>query len=407
MTDPTGRSFLSYRRSRLSEAQTLIAYQHDIGIPTWQDIENLDEEPTEDAIRSVLSDSNTASAVMWLTPDVAESSMIRRVEAPLILNRHNRGDEFFVVPVAAGGLSYESVGTLMQGDIGIADLRRWNIRKVSSDPAAEHEIRSIAIRTLARRLEALHHYLPVGQPLKLVMNTRSRFASDGSPALAIDWTHRFEDRIATDETWRAYLLPALAEISAQIQQRAPGRTVQASGLLSIPAAIALGYYFMAPRRSDLSWEQYTPGRANQLWSLQDSRVDSKFDAVITAGDAAGDDLAILVSVNADVSQAVGVSYQYLPRFRAYVHVKPLEPSTTTDLKSGGEAVEVAHRVVEAARNVRQQFHVRGKVHLFMAVPVGLATLVGQLLNTLGQVQTYEHVPDGATGYYVAAGMLGH
>ena len=106
MTDPTGRSFLSYRRSRLSEAQTLIAYQHDIGIPTWQDIENLDEEPTEDAIRSVLSDSNTANAVMWLTPDVAESSMIRRVEAPLILNRHNRGDEFFVVPVAAGGLSY-------------------------------------------------------------------------------------------------------------------------------------------------------------------------------------------------------------------------------------------------------------------------------------------------------------
>ena len=406
MTDPTGRSFLSYRRTRLIEAQTLVSFQHDMGIPTWQDIENLDEEPTEDAIRSVLADSNTASAVMWLTPDVAESSMIRRVEAPLILGRHNREDGFFVVPVAAGGLDYESVGTVMQGDIGIEDLRRWNIRRVSSNPAADHEIRSIANRILVRRLEALHRHLPVGRSLDLTLNTRTRFAPDSPPALVVDWTHRFEDRIAEEETWRTYLLSALAEVSAQVQQRAPGRKVQASGLLSIPAATALGYYFMAPRRMDFSWEQYTPGGPTQMWSLQDPRVDSGFEAVITAGDAAADDLAILVSVNADVSQAVGVSYESLPRFRAYVHAKPIGASTPADIRSGGEAVDLAHRVVEAARNARQQFHVRGKVHLFMATPVGLAVLIGQLLNTLGQVQTYEHVPDGATGHYVVAGLLG-
>ena len=405
MTVPTGRSFLSYRRTRLGEAQALVAYQHDMGIPTWQDIESLDEEPTEEAIRSVLADSNTAGAVMWLTPDVAESSMIRRVEAPLILGRHNRDDGFFVVPVAAGGLDYESVGTVMQGDIGIEDFRRWNIRRVLSNPATAHEIRSIANRILARRLEELHRHLSVGQPLDLTLNTRTRFAPDGPPALAIDWTHRFEDRIAKEETWRTYLLPALAEVSAQIQQRAAGRKVQASGLLSIPAATALGYYFMAPRRMDFSWEQYTPGRPTQMWSLQDSRVDSGFEALVTAGDTAADDLAILVSVNADVSEAVGVSHQSLPRFRAYVHVRPIG-AAPADLKSGGEAVDLAHRVVEAARNARQQFHVRGKIHMFMATPVGLAALIGQLLNTLGQVQTYEHIPDGATGHYVAAGLLG-
>ena len=68
---------------------------------------------------------------------------------------------------------------------------------------------------------------------------------------------------------------------------------------------------------------------------------------------------------------------------------------------------MARQVVEAARNARQQYHVRGQVHLFMAIPVGLAMLIGQLLNTLGQVQTYEHIPDGATGYYVAAARLGN
>ena len=407
MTDPTGRSFLSYRRSRLDEALMLVSHQHDLGIPTWQDIDDLNEEPTEDAIRSVLSDSHTASAVMWLTPDVAESSIIRRVEAPLILDRHGKEDGFFVVPVAAGGLSYQSVGTVLQGDIGFEDLRRWNIRKVSSDPAAEHDIHAIAVRVLSRRLEAIQHYLPLGEPLNVVLNTRSRFTTGASVALAIDWTHRFEDRIATEETWRDYLLSALADISAQIQERAPGRTVQASGLLSIPAATALGYYFMATKRMQLSWEQYTPGRSSQMWNLQDARVDAGFEAVIRAGDAVADDLAVLVSVNADVSLAVGGSYQLLPKFRAYVHVKPKDSSRTAELRSSGQAVDVARQVVEAARNARQQYHVRGQVHLFMAIPVGLAMLIGQLLNTLGQVQTYEHIPDGATGYYVAAARLGN
>lgn len=41
MTDPTGRSFLSYRRTRLNEARLLIEAQHDVGIPTWQDLTDL------------------------------------------------------------------------------------------------------------------------------------------------------------------------------------------------------------------------------------------------------------------------------------------------------------------------------------------------------------------------------
>ena len=45
-TETTGRSFLSYRRKRRHEAELLITTQHDHGIPTWQDIRNLDEAPT-------------------------------------------------------------------------------------------------------------------------------------------------------------------------------------------------------------------------------------------------------------------------------------------------------------------------------------------------------------------------
>ena len=40
-----------------------------------------------------------------------------------------------------------------------------------------------------------------------------------------------------------------------------------------------------------------------------------------------------------------------------------------------------------------------------AVPAGLAMLIGQMLNTFGTVQTYEHAPTDAVGRYVPATQL--
>jgi hypothetical protein len=42
MTNPCGRSFLSYRRSQHAAAKLLIEAQHDLGIPTWQDVRDLE-----------------------------------------------------------------------------------------------------------------------------------------------------------------------------------------------------------------------------------------------------------------------------------------------------------------------------------------------------------------------------
>jgi hypothetical protein len=46
---------------------------------------------------------------------------------------------------------------------------------------------------------------------------------------------------------------------------------------------------------------------------------------------------------------------------------------------------------------RREYGNIGTVHLFMAAPAGRAMLVGQLLNTFGAVQTYEHVTVDGSG----------
>ena len=67
---------------------------------------------------------------------------------------------------------------------------------------------------------------------------------------------------------------------------------------------------------------------------------------------------------------------------------------------------MARRAILEVRRARQTCGVHGQVHLFIAVPVGLAMLIGQLLNALGQVQTHEHIPQGVTGHYVPVALLG-
>ena len=73
------------------------------------------------------------------------------------------------------------------------------------------------------------------------------------------------------------------------------------------------------------------------------------------------------------------------------------PSCTMDW-----ALDVAHLTIDALRRARAQYQCRGAVHLFTAVPVGLAFMIGQLLNTLGAVHTYEHVPGRPIPYAPAA-----
>jgi hypothetical protein len=106
MTDATGLSFISYRRSRVNEAALVVGAQRDRGIPTWQDLADLGSGLTEDGIRQTLSDPETAGAVLLVTPEVKSSPVIREVEAPLILERHLKEDGFTAIVVAAGGLDY-------------------------------------------------------------------------------------------------------------------------------------------------------------------------------------------------------------------------------------------------------------------------------------------------------------
>ena len=128
------------------ECERLVAAQRERGIPTWRDVDDLNTEPTESELRRIIRDASTANVILWITPETADSPMIRNVEAPVALERHSRNDGFFILPVAAGGLDYVAAATAIRNNTSITDLSNWNTVKLDSDPADDADIARVANR---------------------------------------------------------------------------------------------------------------------------------------------------------------------------------------------------------------------------------------------------------------------
>lgn len=375
-----------------------------MGIPTWQDLTDLSEGHTDEELRSVLGQDSTANAIAYLTPDVADSTVITRTELPSIVRRIDRGDGFFLVPAIAGGADYKDVTTIAGTYLGTHDLGQWNVSKIKSDPINTSDSQMIAARVLKKRMQSIHAKSSNGHALKLQLHTRKSPAKTSGNALTLDWTHRFNGREADPTSWNDYLLPATESVAKACERFAPGRAITVEGLCAIPAAIALGVAFLAPRGIDARWNQASVKLGDQVWGLGFKAEPIKFVAKIQSADVSADDIAVLVSVASDVNATFGASRASLPRFRAIISVEQ-DGVLPHGIASPGQATAIAEAVSGAIRKARQEFQTRGTVHLFLAVPVGLAFMIGQSLNTLGGVQTYEHIPTDAVGTYRPAALL--
>jgi hypothetical protein len=381
----------------------LVAALHDHGVPTWQDLNDLDEQPLEPALRSALNDPGTASGILWITPDVANSDVITGIEIPELLSRAGRGDAFYLIPVAAGGLDYNSAARTALTRTSLSDFGAWNVARANHDPIGDADADIVARRALARRLAAIHTAAPAGAPVIIDVYTRGPAAHRSDAALTVDLTHRYNGRQAHAGAWQAHILPAFNAIVGEAGRRALGRLLQFRGLIGLPAAVALGTVLLAPRGLSAAWMQYTPGRPEAAYSLGEERRPCGFRISIQDHRPGATNLAVLINVNENTEPAVRAT-EALPDFRGRVHADAPGPYPYF-FPGPGEAADLAHEVITSVRAARNRYGVISDVHLFMAAPAGLAFLLGQLLNTLGTVHTYEYVSGDGIPHYQPAVSL--
>ncbi|MBX3408218.1 MAG: SAVED domain-containing protein [Phycisphaeraceae bacterium] len=405
-TDLTGRCFLSYRRSRLKRIGRLAHCLREHGVPTWQDIDNLGSEPTIEALGAALDDPSTAAGLLLLSKDVAKSPVILQEEAPRILRRARLRDGFRGHLVLSNGVGYGDVKSILDLPGMLEDpSKSWNIIKPPAGCSLEQFALHVTERVLLDRLGDLHTRLTPQDPLRIRFYAHAQAKSAFEPgfALVLDWVDRYRHRHAPPSVWNDHLVPTLERVKDAMRSRCPGRRVVADGHMTIATGLLLGRAFVETTGIGLSWVQL-PSRA--VWSLDASPEDSAMVAQIDSLDPHGTDLAVLVSVRGNVETAVKATAG-LPKFRALLRIAVADGSGTVDLSTPGRAVHAARLIGDQLRRARQMYPVAQRIHLFMSGPAGLAMMVGQQLNAVGPVHTYEHNQTaGGVGFYDAAAVLG-
>jgi hypothetical protein len=240
-------------------------------------------------------------------------------------------------------------------------------------------------------------------PLAVDIFTRGPVTHRVEAALTVDFTHRFAGRRAAPSSWHDHILPSLNAIFGETARRATDRPVQFRGLIGLPTAVALGVAALAPGAMSATWMQHTPGHAPAAYSLGEGRRPSGFRVALRDHHSDAADLAVLVNISENTVPALRATAG-LPEFRGWVLADPPGPHPYL-FPGASEAVDLAYEVISTMRSARSRYGRVGNVHLFIAGPVGFAFLLGQLLNTFGTVQTYEHVSDHGVGHYIPAVAL--
>ena len=401
MTDPTGSVFISYRRSPAraagngEAARVRDALRH-IGLPTWRDLDDLEYEPTEEALVAAIKNPSLSGAILLISPEVATSAIIRRVEALRIFRRLAARDGFWIVPVLIG-LDYGDADAALDSPAGFQDLGDWNMHRIEGETIGSPDAEAIARRAVKARLRAIRDMQADG-PLSIGVFARHPPAAPCS--LTHDFSAQFNGRKVVGGGYSAFEKGLVAGAS-KLLATFPNPCLVGEGVAPLPLGALVGAVYSPRAGFKLAWSQFVEGRDPQRWSFDLPGSELPMDATVTKGDPSSEDLLLAVGVSANIEHAVRESLLHLGvACRASVHCAPKSGSFTPGrVLSPEQGVGFVLSAIQMVRQVREDLGMRrANLHLFLACPLAMAILVGQKLNTFSACHLYEHDPAASPSY---------
>lgn len=399
MTEITGDVFLSYKHEQKKVATILQESLEDHGVPVWRDIFDLRPEPLRKEIRDKLKSPDTACGVALISEEVAESGIILEEELPGFRRRWDAGDGFFIVLVPHPNLSVTDAKPILKKASGSPNLSSWKM--VPLEAPTSEAARCISKTVLQERLRQADEKLSPDELIECSLDTRDSPTHSIDPLIVIDWKKHFDAGLPSQSLWEQRLLPSLEITTDCLNKWASGRTLRFRGKSHLCSSFALGYFLPNVRGTPTTWMQPSKSSGFHEYTLSKKKEDSKIEGEFEELDGSDNDLAVLVNVLTDVSNDMENVGDELPDFNAELRLTP-EVNGYDDLDPR-QAVDIANTFRSEIREALQERPDTETIHLFMAVPTGLAFLMGQKSNALRQFQTYSHVKD--TGEYRQGPLL--
>ena len=243
----------------------------------------------------------------------------------------------------------------------------------------------------------------VAPKTRLFVHAWAKQAFDIPPTIELNWTSHFDRekrRIASPAEWESDLLPQLRNAGNQLADMPNGRGkyVDLRGKVPLTTSLAIGSVLSEVAGFKLRVEQPTLGETH-LWCSDASRSDAALRVVQEHG-TRDEDLVVGFGIS-------GSALADIERFRssrnlpAVVYAEPAGGPGNQAVSSAGDVVALAFAAREMLREKRIE-HRAIRVHLILYAPSSFAAFLGQRLNALGTIITYER---GVNGSYQQSVVL--
>ncbi len=274
---------------------------------------------------------------------------------------------------------------------GVGQVREW-----IKDSGKARTVRDVeeAIKRLGLRREEPYSVLVV-QALERV--------EVPDTVEALDWVDRFVGNsprtrrgLRRPGDWNTVLLPELDAACRRASER--NRRVMVQGAMRLPARFAIGAYL-----SDVAGACPATTQGGEVWSAADLGGAPRPQVVVMDERVVGKgtDLALTIAVSTNIAPDV---IAFLRGSKAVGTHLTIALSPGPDRQAVGSSAEAAAAALAIRDMVREMVRVRGvkKIHLFLAMPGGLALLLGHFWDRMPPTQTYE---DLVTNGYEAAFLI--
>ncbi|MDZ4719993.1 MAG: SAVED domain-containing protein [Roseiflexaceae bacterium] len=207
----------------------------------------------------------------------------------------------------------------------------------------------------------------------------------------LGWSDRFQPTLPSRDIWSNELLPQLEALKQQLAL-ANHRVVAVRPKAHLSAGYAFGYVFRETTGFHLWIEQAVRNTGQAQWWRTDepsaSGAPLELERAPGPSRAKRADTSVEISATPDVDIRASVT-QAIQQLKLPIRQRiQFSLPTGTTVQNGPHALAMAQQVRSAIRKARND-QPQQTIHLFGALPIGLAVLLGAQLNACEPVQCYE------------------
>ncbi|WP_426755875.1 SAVED domain-containing protein [Myxococcus sp. Y35] len=216
------------------------------------------------------------------------------------------------------------------------------------------------------------------------------------PTEELDWTRYFDRdtrRVPSEAVWRDTLLPGLLAARQRLASRPDGALIDLRGKLPLSTVLAVGFHFLEVGGYRFRVEQPTRGETF-LWRSDARPSQRRLRITGHEGHADATELLVVFQMTGDARADVERFVAERPgAFRAVLYLEPEDGPHDGAVGSDADAVAFAIQAREQLRRARNEYRA-AVTHLILYAPASCCLFLGQRLNAVGAVVSYERTGDG-------------